>query len=127
MGVVLFCIPGYFSISVGYLFIFAGRKSYIRLNARDGESISISNAAIGADTTESLKNAVSISKDYCSYVRSLKLHVCIHVPCSCTLPNLIAQLRFSKSLQIDTTVSICDCILENRPFCHISYFEKYKI
>ena len=22
--------------------------------------------------------------------------------------------------------SICDCILENRPFCHISYFEKYK-
>ena len=38
-----------------------GRKSYIRLNARDGESISISNAAIGADTTESLKNAVSVS------------------------------------------------------------------
>ena len=36
----------------------AGRKDYIRLNARDGESISISNAAIGADTTESLKNAV---------------------------------------------------------------------
>lgn len=34
-----------------------GRKSYVRLNARDGESISISNAAIGADTTESLKNA----------------------------------------------------------------------
>ena len=21
---------------------------------------------------------------------------------------------------------ICDCILENRPFCHISYFEKYR-
>ena len=38
-----------------------GRKSYVRLNARDGESISISNAAIGADTTESLKNAVSVS------------------------------------------------------------------
>ena len=38
-----------------------GRKSYIRLNARNGESISISNAAIGADTTESLKNAVSVS------------------------------------------------------------------
>ncbi|XP_065901749.1 protein canopy homolog 2-like [Dysidea avara] len=34
-----------------------GRKDYIRLNARDGESISISNAAIGSDTTESLKNA----------------------------------------------------------------------
>ena len=22
-------------------------------------------------------------------------------------------------------ISICDCILENRPFCHISNFEKY--
>lgn len=40
--------------------MYVGRKSYIRLNARDGESISISNAAIGADTTESLKNAVSV-------------------------------------------------------------------
>ena len=38
--------------------ILTGRKDYIRLNARDGESISISNAAIGSDTTESLKNAV---------------------------------------------------------------------
>lgn len=43
------------------LTMYVGRKSYIRLNARDGESISISNAAIGADTTESLKNAVSVS------------------------------------------------------------------
>ena len=23
-------------------------------------------------------------------------------------------------------IYICDCILENRPFCHISYFEKYR-
>ena len=38
-----------------------GRKSFIRLNARDGESISVPNAAIGADTTESPKNAVSVS------------------------------------------------------------------
>ena len=43
------------------LTMYVGRKSYIRLNARDGESISISNASIGADTTESLKNAVSVS------------------------------------------------------------------
>ena len=40
--------------------VFTGRKDYIRLNARDGESISISNAAIGGDTTESLKNAVGL-------------------------------------------------------------------
>ena len=44
-----------------YILYNVGRKSYICLNARDGESISISNAAIGADTTESLKNAVSVS------------------------------------------------------------------
>ena len=32
--------------------------------------------------------------------------------------NILSQeVKFKK---------ICDCILENRPFCHISYFEKYK-
>jgi len=74
--------------------LLTGRKDYIRLNARDGESISISNAAIGADTTESLKNAVGTYN---------------YVPvCVCVRMRGIATIQY-----VDTGfVSTCDTVIQ---------------
>ena len=38
----------------------------------------------------------------------------------------LAGMTAKEDLKTGAVTVICDCILENRPFCHISYFEKYR-
>ena len=48
---------------------------------------------------------------------------CILVVCNIQI-LIFANFLIIKHFQFFKI--ICDCILENRPFCHISYFEKYR-